>query len=141
MASSKLAAFAEKQKALRAQNRELSRMVDDLATRHNPSVLRKFIGTAIQDGTAYGQTRLYVYLQQKGWMPRSVPIDLLVGTAVQAVCNFFEGPITGVFGDIGSGMSQGALGRLATLHQLEQSEVAGNVCLLVPNPPKAANGG
>ncbi len=137
----KLAKYQSQNRSLRKQNRELAGAVEELGARHNPSTLRKFIGVGIKDGTAYGFTRLYVAMQQKGWAPKSVPLDVILGTAVQSVTAFFEGPVSGFFGDIGDGMAEGGFGRLATMHQLEQSEVAGAVCLLVPGGNGAANNG
>ena len=135
----KLQKYASKNRSLRADNRELSAALDELGSRHNPSVLRNFIGMGVKNGTAYGWTRLYVMLQQRGWAPKSVPLDVIGGTVIQSATAFFDGPISAFISDIGDGMAEGGFGRLATMHQLEQSEVAGNVCLIVPGGG-AANG-
>lgn len=140
MKGGKLAKYASKNRELKRQNRELSGLVEEYSGKHNPSTLRKFIGLGVKNGTAYGVTRAYVAMQQKGWAPKSVPLDVIAGTAMQAVTAFFEGPVSAFFNDVGDGIAEGGFGRLATMHQLEQSEVAGTVCLLVPGGAANGNG-
>lgn len=136
----KLAKYAKQNRQLRSQVRELNGTVGELEARHNPTVFRNFLGTGIKDGVAYGFTRLYVMLQQKGWAPKTVPLDVITGVAVQSTTAFFDGPVSSFFRDVGDGMAEGGFGRLATMHQLQQSEIAGTVCLIPPGAA-AANGG
>ncbi len=136
----KLQKFTEKNRMLRAENRDLASTIDDLSGRHNPSILRNFIGMAVKNGTAYGWTRLYVYLQQTmTWFPKTVPVDIILGVSGQSVTAFFDGPVSSVLSDVFDGIAEGGFGRMATMHQLVESEVAGTVCLLVPGAA-AANG-
>lgn len=136
----KLAKYAKQNRALRREVRDLNGTVEELSARHNPTVFRNFLGTGIKNGTAYGFTRLYVMMQQKGWAPKSVPLDVIAGVGVQSATAFFDGPVSSFFRDIGDGMAEGGFGRLATMHQLQQSEIAGTVCLIPPGGA-AANGG
>lgn len=140
MANGKLARYAEKNRSLRAENRELNGSLAEIDGRHNPGTLRKFIALGLKNGTAYGTGRLFVYGQQKGWMPTAVPVDGLLGIGVQVTTAFFHGPMAAIAGDIGDGMAGGAMGRMAAFQQLEETEIAGRKALLLPAAP-AANGG
>ena len=139
MANGKLARYAQKNRELRAENRDLSGQLSAVNGRHTPTTLRKFLGLGIVGGTAYGVGRLYVLAQQKGFMPANVPVDLLLGIGTQGASAFFDGPIPAIAEDVGAGMTGGALGRLAALQQLEATEIAGRQALLLP-APSAANG-
>lgn len=132
MANGKLAKYAEKNGHLRRENRELRAELED--SQPNPSTLRQAIGVGIKNGAAYGVGRGFIKMQQKGWMPQKVPVDLIAGTAGQILTAFFHGPIAGIFRDVSDGTAEGSLGRLAAYHQLEKSEVEGRQALLLPAP-------
>ena len=141
MANGKLARYAKQNRELRAANRDLNGQLTAVNGRHTPSTLRKFLGIGIGGGTAYGTGRLYVYAQQKGFMPANVPVDLLLGIGVQGSMAFFDGPIAAIAMDAGAGLTGGALGRLAALQQLEATEIAGRQALLLPAPSAASGNG
>jgi len=134
MAAGKLARYQMDNKRLRANNRELASVVEEFENGHNPSTLRKFIGVAVKDGTAYGFTRLYVYAMQNGWAPTMIPADLILGVIGQSVTAMFDGPISAILGDMSDGIAEGSLGRMATFHALKKQEVGGVVCLVIPTP-------
>lgn len=96
------------------------------AARFKPQTrLRRFIGDGSAMAAAYGGGRAYVALQERG--APEFPLDGALGIVARFLGTMgWLGPVSDPAREVGGGLADGAMGRVAAFHQLGIKRDAGS---------------